>query len=87
MSILSSLGGRVYTAVVSLSECRQARREGLEYARDRLARGEDGRLPWVLDTYVAEGHSPAAALFLARLFSSAAMSVLLAAEPAEQAAA
>jgi hypothetical protein len=35
-------------------------------------------MPWVLDTYVQEGYSPAAALFLSRIFARAAMAVLMA---------
>lgn len=78
VSILSSLAGNVYVAQVSPEECAQAAREGREYAQDRLSRGEDGRMPWVLDTYVQEGYSPAAALFLSRIFAHAAMAVLMA---------
>lgn len=78
VSILSSLAGNVYVAQVSPEDCAQAAREGREYAQDRLSRGEEGRMPWVLDTYVQEGYSPAAALFLSRIFARAAMAVLMA---------
>ena len=78
VSILSSLAGNVYVAQVSPEDCAQAAREGREYAQDRLSRGEDGRMPWVLDTYVSEGYSPAAALFLSRIFARAATAVLMA---------
>lgn len=74
---LSSIGGEVYEVRLQMSECRQAARDGAEYARDRLARGVTGRMPWMLDSYVADGHSPAAALHLSRIFNAAALRVLV----------